>query len=249
MSEYSVRECLHEISFRVKWKILILVSGQFLITVYIIQPEMKLVTGVISLRSFWQKWNLVSGEKISCKHYLKWYKMKGNICTCVNKNDWLLLNGPRISSRSRNEIHFIQFIVVIKVFKNLVVSASNTRDMGLKLYKIWVQKPDTWFVTVATSTSQHLMIINNWTFQQSQIYLWETFSIFSVFYGALQTLQLHLVPFQCLIIILNDSRFSEDFIWYDKLFQILGPKTLKLLLPKVTWLCTGRLKFNIYFFE
>ena len=107
MSEYSLRGCLHEISFRVKWKILISVSGQFLITVYIIQPEMKLVTGVISLRSFWQKWNLISGEKISCKHYLKWYKMKGNICTCVNKNDWLLLNGPFISGHSRNEIHFI----------------------------------------------------------------------------------------------------------------------------------------------
>ena len=33
--------------------------------------------------------------------------MKGNICTCVNKNDWLLLNGPFISGHSRNEIHFI----------------------------------------------------------------------------------------------------------------------------------------------
>ena len=69
----------------------------------------------------------------------------------------------------------------------------------------------------------------------------------SLFYGALQTLQLPLVPFQCLIIILNDSRFSEDFIWYGKLFQTSCPKTLKLLLPKVTWLCSGIFKFNIYF--
>ena len=45
--------------------------------------------------------------------------------------------------------------------KSLVVSASNTRNMGLKLYKIWVQKPDTGFVTAATSTSQNLVIINN----------------------------------------------------------------------------------------
>ena len=30
-----------------------------------------------------------------------------NICTCVNKNDWLLLNGPFISYHSRNEIHYI----------------------------------------------------------------------------------------------------------------------------------------------
>ena len=107
MSEYSLRGCLHEISFRVKWNILISVSGQFLITVYIIQPEMKLAMSVISLRSFWQKWNFVSGKKISCKHYLKWYKMKRNICTCVNKNDWFLLNGPFILGHSRNEIHFI----------------------------------------------------------------------------------------------------------------------------------------------
>ena len=26
----------------------------------------------ISYRSFWQKWNFISGDKISCKHYPKW---------------------------------------------------------------------------------------------------------------------------------------------------------------------------------
>ena len=82
-------------------------SGQFLITVHIIQPEMKFIAGVISLRLFWQKWNFISGDKISCKHHPKWNHMKGNICTCVNKNDWLLLNGPFISEQPRNEIHFI----------------------------------------------------------------------------------------------------------------------------------------------
>ena len=66
-----------------------------------VQPEVKLVVGVISLRSFWQKWN----DKISCKHNLKWNHMKGNICTCVNKNDWL--NGPFISDHPRKEIYFI----------------------------------------------------------------------------------------------------------------------------------------------
>ena len=55
----------------------------------------------------------------------------------------------------------LNFYCRYKNIKNLVVSASNTRNMGLKLYKIWVQKPDTGFVTVATSTSQHLVIINN----------------------------------------------------------------------------------------
>ena len=55
----------------------------------------------------------------------------------------------------------------------------------------------------------------------------------SVFYVELQTSQLHLVPFQCLIIILNDSRFSGDPILYGKLFQILGPKTFKGTLMQI----------------
>ena len=33
--------------------------------------------------------------------------MKGNICTCVNKNGRLLLNRQFISGHPRNEIHFI----------------------------------------------------------------------------------------------------------------------------------------------
>ena len=88
---HTVRRCLHEISFWAKWNIFILVSSQFLITVYLIQAKMKLIAGVISLRSFWQKWNFISGCKISCKHYPKWNDMKGNIWKCLshqNKNDW-----------------------------------------------------------------------------------------------------------------------------------------------------------------
>ena len=72
-----------------------------------VQPERKLIAGVVSLRYFWQKWNFISGFKISCKNYPKWNHMKGNICTCLNKNDWLLLNGPFISDHPRNEIHLI----------------------------------------------------------------------------------------------------------------------------------------------
>ena len=45
--------------------------------------------------------------------------------------------------------------------KSLVVSGSNTRNMGLKLYKIWVEKPDKGFVTATTFTSQRLVIIDN----------------------------------------------------------------------------------------
>ena len=58
--------------------------------------------------SFRVEWNIfISGDKISCTHYPKWNHMKRNICTCVKKNDWLLLNEPFISDHPRNDIHFI----------------------------------------------------------------------------------------------------------------------------------------------
>ena len=53
------------------------------ITVYMIQPEMKLIAGVISLQSFWWKWNFISGNKISCKNYPKSNQLNGKICACV----------------------------------------------------------------------------------------------------------------------------------------------------------------------
>ena len=54
--------------------------------------RLKLIAGVISLRSFWQKWNFISGDKISCKHYPKW-----NSYTCPSKYQVVL-------KCSRNEI-------------------------------------------------------------------------------------------------------------------------------------------------
>ena len=60
-------------------------------------------------------------------------------------------------------------------------------------------------------------------------------------------LQLHLVPFQYLIITLNESRFSKDFICSGELFQTFNPKTPKLLVTKVTWKCFRILKLNLYF--
>ena len=72
-----------------------------------IHPEVKLIEGVISLRSFLQKWNFILRNKISCKIYPKWNHMKGNICTCIKKIDWILLNRPFISDHPRNKIHFI----------------------------------------------------------------------------------------------------------------------------------------------
>ena len=124
----------------------------------------------------------------------------------------------------------------------------------LKLYKIWVQKPGTGFVIAMTSMLQHYVwwctTISKWCILDVSAGPDLPFRgslCLSVSYGVLQTLQLHLVRLQCLIIILNDSRFPQDFIWYSKLFQTLGPKTLKLLLRKVIWLCTVIFKFNIFF--
>ena len=51
------------------------------LTVYMIQPEVKLIAGVISLWSFWQKCNFILVDKRSCKHYPKWNHTKGNTCT------------------------------------------------------------------------------------------------------------------------------------------------------------------------
>ena len=66
----------------------------------------KFIAGVILLQSFWQKWNFVSGDKISCKHYPKWNYMKGNICTCVNKIGFYLMGHL---SRTTLEMKFISF--------------------------------------------------------------------------------------------------------------------------------------------
>ena len=41
----------------------------------------------ISYRSLWQKWNFISGDKISCKHYPKW-----NAYTCPSKS-WPFWNA------------------------------------------------------------------------------------------------------------------------------------------------------------
>ena len=66
-----------------------LVYGQSLITVSVKYPEMKLITGVISLRSFWQKWNFNSRDKWYENTSLKWNHPIGHICACeyfINTN-------------------------------------------------------------------------------------------------------------------------------------------------------------------
>ena len=49
-----------------KWK-----SADSLDIAFNTHVRLKFIADVISLWSFWQKWNLISGDKISCKQYPK----------------------------------------------------------------------------------------------------------------------------------------------------------------------------------
>ena len=81
-----------------------LVSDQFLKIVYMYNPKWNSLRVLFYCGHFDRNENFISGDKILCKHYPKWNHMKGNICTYVNKNEWLLLNGPFISDQPRNKI-------------------------------------------------------------------------------------------------------------------------------------------------
>ena len=68
----SIQQCIFQgsfssfgknISFRAKLNIFNLVPGQSLTIVYTKYPKMKFIAGVISLRSFGQKCNFISGDR------------------------------------------------------------------------------------------------------------------------------------------------------------------------------------------
>ena len=54
------------------------------------------------------------------------------------------------------------------------------------------------------------------------------------------------MPSQFFITLLNISKFSQDFMWGGREFQIFGPKDLMLLLPKLTWLTLGISRLSLY---
>ena len=74
---------------------------------YITQPEMKLIAGVISLRSFWQELNFISRDKMSCKHYPKWNKIKGNIYFIKTKIIGFYSIGRFSQTTPETKFHFI----------------------------------------------------------------------------------------------------------------------------------------------
>ena len=51
---------------KAKW-----INADLLDTAFNVHVRLKLIEVVISLRSFWQKWNIILGDKISSKHYPK----------------------------------------------------------------------------------------------------------------------------------------------------------------------------------
>ena len=71
-----LRGWLHEISFRAKGNIVNSLSGQSLITVYMISLKR---TVLFHSGHFWQKWNLMSGFKCYANTTSKWNHPKRNI--------------------------------------------------------------------------------------------------------------------------------------------------------------------------
>ena len=104
-----LRGCLHEISFWAKWNIFISVSAQSLVTVYMYIPKSNSLRVLFNCSHFGR--NEISFRVI--KYHVKWNHMKGNIYTCIVKNDWLLLNGPFILDDP--ETKFISFCPQCKV--------------------------------------------------------------------------------------------------------------------------------------
>ena len=83
------------------------VSVQSLITVYVKYSKMKLIAGVNSLRSFWQKWNFVSGEKYYVHTTPKWNHPTGNIYTC----EYLIIKkiAKIVEQKIKTKMNFISF--------------------------------------------------------------------------------------------------------------------------------------------
>ena len=59
--------------------------------------RLKSIASATSLWSFWQKWNFILGDKISCKHYPKW-----NVYTCPSKNRVVLKCSQNETSCEQN---------------------------------------------------------------------------------------------------------------------------------------------------
>ena len=125
--------------------------------------------------------------------------------------------------------------------------------MGLEIVQsLSTKKQDTGFVTVTISTSQHLVISNNHLkvvqpgrFSSRRF----AFDRQSLSFCILWCITRFTIA-PCTVPVFNyHFKQLKVFGGYGKLFQILDPKTLKLLLPHVTWLCTGIFNLTYIFLE
>ena len=115
--KYALEGVYKSVSFLVKLNMFSLVYGQSLTTVSMKYPEGKLIAGVISLRSFWQKLNFISGDKCYVNITLKWNHPKGNICACKH-----LKKNPKVFDQ---KINYISFCPQWKLMKTEFFSSQN----------------------------------------------------------------------------------------------------------------------------
>ena len=73
--------------------------------------------------------------------------------------------------------------------------------------------------------------------------------VFILFYSFLHRAHFQEIPSQDFIKRLKERRLGAVFTWVGRLFQILGPKTLKLLSPYFTWFDPVTLRFKTFCFR
>ena len=101
-----------------------------------------------------------------------------------------------------------------------------------------LQKPDTELVTAATSRLQNFVMINyhSKVFHPGRVssprFAFETQPLSFCILCCITNFAIAPCTVPVFFIISSDSRFSEGFLWYGKLFLTLGPKTLNLCLQR-----------------
>ena len=125
----------------------------------------------ISYRSFWQKWNFISGDKISCKHYPKW-----NAYTCPSKYRVVLKCSRNETSCEQNlfsrrfeisnRYEFISPLMWTYSYSNSIAFMNGLYLMwkGCRKLKSWVQvnvlciveQDHKWWVIAVDHTSRRI---------------------------------------------------------------------------------------------
>ena len=86
--------------------------GQSLLVVCMKYPKMKLIVGAISLRSFWQKWSIISGDKCYVNTRLKWNPPKQTIRACE-----FFIKTKTVDQKFKTKTNFMLFLSQWKLIK------------------------------------------------------------------------------------------------------------------------------------